>query len=128
MKKIVIALMTAAVAGLAAPALAHDDDDYGRGGYSDWDRDGGYSQLGAMFQHDMDGIRHGLSDGAYTRREARWFYRQLNDIRGRAAWYYRRDGMSPWERQDIAARLDDLHERMHDAHEEGHELQDLGLR
>lgn len=123
MKKLLYALLAAAAIGaVSAPALAHDRDDEtpGYGQYF-----GGYQNFEALYQHDIAGIQHGLSDGSYTRREARYFLMQLRDIRQREDYFRSRDGdLSPQEGRDIQLRLERLHEGMHEAHEDGHAAQD----
>lgn len=123
MNKLIGALLAAAAIGaVASPALAHDDD-HDRGGYSQYF--GGYQNFDDLYRHDWQGIQHGLSDGAYTRREARYFVTQLQDIRRREAYYRSRDGwLSPQEGRDIQVRVERLHEVMHEAHEDGHATQD----
>jgi opacity protein-like surface antigen len=128
MKKLIGALLAAAAIGaVSSPALAHPDDDdednVPNGQYSQYF--GGYQNFDALYQHDWQGIRHGLSDGSYTPREARYFAGQLQDIRRREAYFRSRDGwLSPQEGRDIQFRLERLHEVMHRAHEDGHAAQD----
>ena len=126
MKKLIGALLAAAAIGaVAGPALAHDDDDDDRNVASYGQYFGGYQNFDALYQHDWAGIRHGLSDGSYTPREARYFVMQLRDIRQREAYYRSRDGwLSPQEGRDLQFRLERLHQVMHQAHEEGHAAQD----
>lgn len=126
MKKLIgVLLAAAAIGAVASPALANDDDDgiHNRGRYSQYF--GGYQTFEDLYRHDWQGIQHGLGDGSYTRQEARYFVRQLQDIRRREAYYRSRDGwLSPWEGGDIQARLERLHQAMHEAHEDGHDVQD----
>jgi opacity protein-like surface antigen len=124
MKKLLGALLAAAAIGaVASPALAHPDDEDDNGGYSQYF--GGYQNFDALYQHDWQGIQHGLSDGSYTPREARYFAMQLRGIRQREAYFRSRDGwLSPQEGRDIQVRLERLHEVMHQAHEDGHASQD----
>ena len=128
MKKLIGALLAAAAIGaVAGPALAYpdddDDDDRNVPAYSQYF--GGYQSFDALYQHDWQGIQHGLSDGSYTRREAQYFAGQLRDIRRREAYFRSRDGiLSPLEGRDIQARLERLHEVMHEAHEDSHATQD----
>ncbi|MDB5465346.1 MAG: hypothetical protein JWQ46_108 [Phenylobacterium sp.] len=123
MKKLIGALLAAAAIGaVASPALAHPDDE-DTGNFSQYF--GGYQNFDALYQHDWQGIQHGLSDGSYTPREARYFGMQLRNIRQREAYYRSRDGwLSPDEGRDIQVRLERLHETMHQAHEDGHAAQD----
>jgi hypothetical protein len=113
MKKLLIALLAATAVAAAAPAaFAHDDDD--------WSAES-YGQFTQHYQHIWEGIQHGVSDGSYTPSQARYFYRQLQNIRGRAEWQSRSGYYDP---QDINDRLEDLHDRMHVAHERGHDRLD----
>ena len=125
MKKLFGALLAAAAIGaVASPALAHEGDhnDNDNGGYSQYF--GGYQNFDALYQHDWQGIRHGLSDGSYTRREAQYFMTQLRSIRQLEAYYRARDGLNPQEGRDVQRRLERLHAVMHEAHEDGHDAQD----
>lgn len=124
MKKLLGALLAAAAIGaVASPALAHPDDEDDNAGYSQYF--GGYQNFDALYQHDWQGIQHGLSDGSYSPREARDFAMQLRGIRQREAYFRTRDGwLSPQEGRDIQIRLERLHEVMHQAHEDGHATQD----
>ena len=124
MKKLFGALLAAAAIGaVASPALAHPDDDDDNGAYSQYF--GGYQNFDALYQHDWQGIQHGLSDGSYSRSEARYFVMQLRSIRQREAYFRSRDGwLSPQEGRDIQLRLGRLHEVMHEAHEDDHAAQD----
>lgn len=121
MRKLISAMLaTLAVGAFAAPAMAHDDDDAPQGQYF-----GGYQSFDALYQHDYAGIRHGVSDGAYSPQEARQFVWELRQIRQRESYYRSRDGyLSPPEGRDIQMRLQRLHDIMHEAHEEGHQTQD----
>ncbi len=112
MKKLLFGVAAIATFALAAPVFAHDQDEQ-------WSVDS-YSSLPQLDQHIREGIAHGLSDGSFTRREARYFYRQLQTIRYRAQWEDQNDQFDP---EDISARLQDLHDRMHEAHEDGHAQQ-----
>ena len=115
MKKLVFGIAAAAALMIAVPAMAHDDDDdYGYNVDS-------YDQMMRLDQHIRQGIQHGLSDGSFTRGEARYFWRQLQNIRYRAQW---EEEWGEFDAQDISYRLHALHERMHEAHEEGHERMD----
>jgi hypothetical protein len=115
MRKLTLVLLAAAGVALAAPALAHahDEDD-------DWSVES-YGDFGQQYQHIWRGIEHGLSDGSFTPGQARYFYRALRGIQGRADWEYRTGRFDP---DEISARLDELHERMHVAHQRGHERMD----
>ncbi|WP_426030165.1 hypothetical protein [Caulobacter sp. DWP3-1-3b2] len=127
MKKLFgVLLMAAAIGAVSSPALAHPDDDD-----NDNDNDaysqylGGYQNFDALYRHDIEGIQHSLSDGSYSRSEARDFVVQLRGIRQREAYFRSRDGwLSPQEGRDIQLRLKRLHEVMHEAHEDGHIAQD----
>lgn len=110
MKKLMMALLATATFAVATPALAHDDDD-------GW-RPDSYAEFGQSYQHIWQGIQHGLGDGSYTPREARYFYGQLRQIQRKAYWEERSGEFDP---EDIAEDLQQLHQRMHVAHERGHE-------
>lgn len=113
MKKFLIGLAAAAAVLTAVPAMAHDHDEDGDG----WRVDS-YNELVSMDQHIRDGIRHGLSDGSFSRSEARYFYRQLQSIEYRARW---EESRGDFDEDEISDRLQNLHDRMHQAHEDGHE-------
>ena len=86
-----------------------------------------FDQFGEQFDHLYEGVEHGLSDGSYTRRQARQFERSINDLRRRLDWYRRNDGyLSPRGRQDIEWRLEQLHNALHEVHQDGHEDQAFG--
>lgn len=130
MKGLLLTLAAVAALATAGQAMAHPDDEnengYGRGGYysqgSDWqDRGGGdYNAFQAQYAHDIEGIRHGLSDGSLSRYQASVYYRELQNIQ-RAAWYSQQRG--GYDDGYIQQRLEVLHARMHQAHERGHERQ-----
>jgi hypothetical protein len=93
---------------------AHDDyrgdprgpyGDYRRGGYRDtFSRD----DLARMEAR----IDRGFRSGQLTRREARYLSRELYDLRERARYYWRTDGMSWRERRDLDARYLNLREQI----------------
>lgn len=128
MKRLLIAMLASTTITLGIPALAqahpepaplvqHDDDQdnsWNNGGasYVDFDRE---------YQHIWQTIQHGISDGAYSRRQGSRFYREMQDIRRHAEYDERRGAYNPEQTQ---ARLERLHEWMHEAHERGHERQD----
>ena len=132
MKRIVPALLASLALMIAIPAAAsaHEHDrDQGRGyGQSDWDRESpGFDQFRQQIDHLYNGVEHGLSDGSYSRGEARQFYRSISSIRQRLDWYRRNSGyLSPQKSADIERRLDQLHSVMHEAHEDGHDQQSYG--
>ncbi len=89
---------------------------------NDWQSDGlSYAEFNQEYRHIFQGIQHGVSDGSYTQRQARSFYRQLQQIRARADAMQRYGRYDPDETQ---ARLERLHDTMHQAHEDGHDAQD----
>jgi hypothetical protein len=114
MKKLVLAALATSLLAVAAPALAHPGDD------DDWTIES-YSSFAQQYHHIWDGIEHGLSDGSYSPRQARYFYQQLRDIQRRADWEQRAGRFDP---DEISDRLEALHDRMHVAHERGHERLD----
>ena len=115
MNKLLLALLATTVVAAAGPALAHDDDD------DDWGGAPTYQAFDQQYRHIWDGIQHGVSDGSYTPRQARYFYWQLQNIRARADWEQRSGYYDPG---DVEARLESLHDQMHVAHERGHERLD----
>ncbi len=117
MKHILLTLLAASSLAAAAPALAHGDDN---GDDEAWTAQS-YGDFSGLYDHIMQGIRHGISDGSYTRWQARRFYRQLQQIRQRADWEQRN---GDYDVQDIQYRLQRLHDVMHVAHERGHERLD----
>lgn len=130
MKGLLLTLTAAAALATAGQAVAHPYDEtyggYAQGGYysqgSDWQNQGGgdYVAFEAQYAHDIEGIRHGLSDGSFSRYQASVYYRELQDIR-RAAWISEQRG--GYDDGHIQRRLETLHARMHQAHERGHERQ-----
>ena len=132
MKKLFgILLATAAIGVVGAPAMAQpqEHEHQGQRQSGQYGQYGqyfvGYQSFDELYQHDIEGIRHGLGDGSYTRQEARYFMAQLRQIRQRELYFRSRDGfLDPREGQDIQRRLERLHDVMHEAHEEGHEDQD----
>src|SRR5215813_1115655 len=72
MKKMLLALLATSTLAIAAPALAHDDDD-------DWGRAPSYQVFQQQYRHIWQGIQHGLSDGSYTPGQADYFARQLRN-------------------------------------------------
>ncbi len=121
MNKLMVALLATTTMALAVPAMAHEhpDEPYAQG--DDWNNGGdSYAEFNQEYQHIWQGIEHGLSDGSYTQRQARQFYRAMQQIRGRADWMQRSGYYDP---QDIQQRLERLHDYMHAAHEQGHERQ-----
>jgi len=115
-------LVATTIAGVAAPALAHERDN-GRQVFSQYY--GGYQSFDALYRHDYMTIQHGLRDGAYSRGEAQQFLSLLRDTRQRESDYRTRDGdLDPREGQDIQRRLERLHAIMHEAHSEGHDALD----
>lgn len=124
MKHLLMTFAAAAALATSGAAIAHPDDDY-RGAYqqgSDWQDQGGgdYDAFQAQYAHDIEGIRHGLSDGSLSRYQASVYYRELQNIR-RDAYYSEQRGS--YDDRYIQRRLEILHARMHQAHERGHERQ-----
>ena len=120
MKRLMIALLATSALTLAAPAFAHPEDHAGAA-EEQWNNGGAtYGDFNQEYQHIWDGIQHGLSDGSYTREQARQFYGAMQRIRARA------DEMQQsgdWNPQVTQAQLERLHETMHQAHEVGHAVQ-----
>lgn len=116
----------AAALGMGAPAHAQyypgqsGSGQYG-GGYaadSDWNHSrGGYSRFQRDYRHTVKGIRHGLSDGTFSRRQANRFHRELESIRHDAFIAMRR---GRYQDRYVQARMARLHERMHSRHDRNH--------
>ncbi len=125
MKKFLMVAAAAAAFGTAGVAHAQYPGQYGYGQYSggyqgssDWNYGRGRSALFEReYQHTIEGIRHGLSDGTFSRSQANRFYRELESIR-----YDALRSMRYGNYQDayIQARLGQLHQRMHFKHERNH--------
>ncbi len=124
MKRILMTLAAVATLAGASQAMAHPDDQ-DEGSYqngSDWsNRGSGYNAFEAQYAHDIDGIRHGVSDGSFSRYQASVYFRELQDIR-RVAYYSQTRG--GYDNGYIQRRLEVLHARMHQAHDRGHDRQD----
>ena len=125
MKRLLIAAaaLAASVGGL--PAAAHAQYQYG-GGHDqsddDWNNGGNtYDEFQAEYQHVVQVIRHGMSDGTISRYQAQRYYRELQSI-GRAAYYAQRYG--DYEGGEVQQRLERLHDRVDARHERAHERQD----
>jgi serine phosphatase RsbU (regulator of sigma subunit) len=104
-----------------AHSEGHAAQDRGQSGDT-WNNGGDtYAAFEQEYQHIWQTIQHGVSDGAYTRRQAQGYYRAMQQIRARANAMERQGRYDP---EDTQARLERLHETMHAAHERGHELQD----
>jgi opacity protein-like surface antigen len=125
-------LVAAAAAALGVPASANAQYGYGQYGYgqygrgyagvSDWDYDDGrYALFEREYRHTIDGIRHGLSDGTFSRWQADRFYRELEGIRYDAMRSMR---YGNYQDRFIQARMARLHARMHFKHERNHERYD----
>ena len=112
--------MTAAIPVIAMahpPAVVQDQDDD-----NSWNNGGAtYVDFNQEYQHIWQAIQHGVSDGAYSRRQASSFYRAMQRIRAHADSDQRRGEFDP---ETTQAQLEQLHERMHNAHENGHDRQD----
>ena len=106
--------------------IQYRTDQYDRG--NDWNRDqSGYNNFRRQFQHAYEGVQHGLSDGSFSRREARQCYWAIGDLRQRLDYYRSNDGyLDRREAQDLDHRLARLHAFMHEAHEVGHDERDYG--
>lgn len=128
MKFLIVAAAAAALSTTGA-AQAQFAGQYGydqyRGGYSgasDWSYGRGrYALFDREYRHTIDGIRHGLSDGTFSRRQADRFYRELESIRFDAMRSMR---YGNYQDDYIQARMVRLHERMHFKHERNHERYD----
>ena len=121
MKKLMLALLATTTMALTVPAMAHEYQDEPYAQSDDWNNGGdSYAEFDQEYQHMWQGIEHGLSDGSYTPRQGRQFYRAMQQIRRRADWMQRSGYYDP---QEIQQRLARLHDSMHAAHEEGHERQ-----
>ncbi len=130
MKKLLMMIAAGAALGIAGTASAQYSGQYGYsnqygGGYnqnSDWNvRNRSYAGFDRQYRHAMDGIRHGLSDGTFTRSRANEFYRELQSIR-RAAYLSQQYGN--YRHGYIQARMAQLHQRMHVRHDRTHDRND----
>jgi hypothetical protein len=123
----------AIVIAVPTAASAQERGYFGQGQYyggqyegNEWNRDNrGYNNLRRQFQHAYAGVQHGLRDGSFTRREGRYFYRVIGDLRQRLDFYRDNDGyLDRREARDLDRGLGRLHAAMHEAHETSHEEQD----
>jgi len=122
MKRHLIAAL-AFIGTLGALPMAAHADHYDRG-YGDWRGPSGYALFERDFRHAREGIRHGLRDGSFSRREVWQFRQELDRIRDLLDFYQNNDGhLSRREIRDIRRRFDRLHNYMHLAHDRGHEEQ-----
>ena len=130
MRKFLMVAAAAAALGTAGAANAQYTGQYGYqgqygGGYSgrsDWNYGrGNYAIFERQYRHEIEGIRHGLSDGTFSRWQADNFYRELESIRRDA---YRSQRYGNYQDSYIQARMARLHERMHLKHERNHERND----
>ena len=122
MKNLMMALLASSALAVSLPSLAQAHENEGGYGDNDWNNGGQtYDQFGQEYQHIIQSIQHGVSDGAYTRREASGFYREMQTIRARA-YADQRNGY--YDPEATQARLERFHARLHGAHERGHERQD----
>lgn len=85
----------------------HDRDGY-RPGYHNERR--GYSREAAAFLADR--IDRGFASGRLTSREAERLSWRLSDLRQRARYYWRTDGISWREQQDLDLRFERLREEV----------------
>lgn len=132
MRKLLVIAAAGAALGCAGSANAQYAGQYGYqsqygsgyGGGSDWNNArAGYSRFEQQYRHDIDGIRHGLSDGSFSRSQANNFYRELEGIRRDA---YRSQRYGNYQDGYIQARMARLHQRMHLRHERDHERNAYG--
>jgi hypothetical protein len=124
--RFLIVAAAAAALGTAGVAHAQYPGQYGYGQYggygSDWNYSGGrHALFNRAYRHTIEGIRHGLSDGSYSRWEANRFYRELESIRYDAMRSMR---YGNYNHRYIQARMDRLHQRMHFRHDRNHERYD----
>lgn len=129
MKKMLMIMTAAAALGLAGAAQAQYPGQYGYGYYgggysggSDWSYGrNSYALFEREYRHTIEGIRHGLRDGTFSRWQADRFYRELEGIRYEAARSMR---YGSYQDRYIQARMAGLHQRMHFKHERDHERQE----
>ena len=130
MNKLLMVIAAGAALGTAGMASAQYSGQYGYpsqygGGYNqnyDWNvQNRSYVSFERQYRHTIDGIRHGLSDGTFTRSRANEFYRELQSIR-RAAYLSQQYGN--YRHDYVQARMARLHERMHIKHERSHTRND----
>lgn len=124
MKKLILIIGAGAAVAIAGPASAQYSGQYG-GGYrqtNDWNnRSQGFGQFDQQYRHTMQGIRHGLNDGTYSRSRANEFFRELQSIRRDA---YRAQQYGNYRDDYVQVRMARLHERMHRKHDRAHERND----
>jgi len=127
MKKLVWGLLACAALTTTGTASAFQHGGHGGGYHQDDDDDDwndgryNYAAFHQDYRHTMDGIRHGLRDGSYSRAQASRFYRELQNIR-RAAYYAEQSGH--YQGHYVQSQMERLHARMHRRHDRGHERQD----
>ena len=126
MNKLLWMMAAGAALSSAGTASAQYSGNYGYanqygGGYqySDWNnRNRSYASFERQYRHTIEGIRHGLSDGTFSRLRANQFHRELESIR-RAAYLSQQYGN--YNHGYIQARMARLHERMHIRHDRAHD-------
>ena len=116
MKRLLAA--AAALSAFAFVAPAHADPqrfDNGRGYDQSYDRGGPQTYRGGDQRFSRDDLQRlerriewGVRSGGLNRYEARRLYAGLADLRQRARYYWRTDGITWRERQDLEARYDRL--------------------
>ncbi len=129
MRKLLMVAAAVAAFGSAGAANAQYAGQYGYGNYgggysgsSDWDQGRArYALFEREYRHTIDGIRHGLSDGTFSRRQADRFYRELESIRYNALQSMR---YGNYQDRYIQARMVRLHQLMHFKHGRNHERYD----
>lgn len=125
MKRMLAAASVVAAMAMASPANAdpvraghayHDTRGHDRSGYGDYgSRDRGrYDHRFSRedLQRLQARIDWGVESGRLNRHEARRLNYQLADLRQRARYYWRTDGLSWRERQDLEGRFDWLRQEV----------------
>lgn len=111
-KKALLSLLAASAVAIATPALAQS---YGHGGGYGYGQGGGLNREQAQLAQRIDRAAY---RGTISRREAQDLRHQLAQYE-RLEWRYRRDGLSRWERNDLAQRLDRIRWQLREDRRDG---------
>jgi hypothetical protein len=111
-KKALLSLLAASAVAIATPALAQN---YGHGGGYGYGQGGGLHREQAQLAQQIERAAY---RGTISRREAQNLRYQLAQYE-RLEWRYRRDGLSRWERNDLAQRLDRIRWQLREDRRDG---------